>query len=77
MKSIAVKLPGGKGFNDLEIRPGTAAGDILAELDLEGYQLRRPGSDNPNDTFGLNENVYRQIDDGEKLEASTEAVVGN
>lgn len=74
-KNIAVKLPG-EGVNDLEIRPGTAAGDILAELNLEDYQLRRPGSEDPNDVFGLNENVYQQVDDGDKLEASMEAQVG-
>ncbi|MFB6075744.1 MAG: hypothetical protein ABEK17_01230 [Candidatus Aenigmatarchaeota archaeon] len=75
-KHIAIKLPGIKGIQDIDIKPGTAAGDILAELNLEDYQLRRPGSDDPNDTFGLNENVFKQVEDGEKLEASTEAVVG-
>lgn len=75
MKQIAVKPAGAEGVPiDITIKPGTTAGEILSQLNLEGYLL----STGPNSTqfFGEDEVVYPLVRDGDKIYATTEAVVG-
>lgn len=75
MKRIAIKVAGSEQAPiDVEIDPGTTAGEILGQLNLHGYLL----STGPNSTsfFGDTENVYARVQDGDKLFASTRAEVG-
>jgi hypothetical protein len=59
---------------DVEIAPGTSAGDIIRQLGLQGYLLSTgPTSDR---FFGDDENVYTAVSDGDKLFATTRAEVG-
>ena len=75
MKTIVVKVPAGEK-QELQIEPGTAAADILAHLGLEDYRLRRPGSEEPDDVFGPDENVYTEVQDGDVLQAVAKMPVG-
>ena len=73
MKRLSVVVAGTGQIRDLEIQPGTTAGDVLNQLNLEDYLL----SKGPNDPFFANgESVYDKVDDGEKIFASTRAEVG-
>jgi hypothetical protein len=73
MKKLAVVIAGTGNINDVEIRPGTTAGDVLAQLNLRDYLL----SKGPNDPFFANaESIYDKVNDGEKIFASTKAEVG-
>lgn len=75
MKKILIKRPAGES-EEIEIEPGTTASDILQHLDLEGYRLRRPGSEDADDYFAGDENVYSEVQDGDALKATTEMPVG-
>jgi len=60
-------------IRDVEIQPGTTAGDILHQLTLPDYLL----SKGPNEPFfAAAESVYDKVKDGEKIFASTKAEVG-
>lgn len=75
MKKISV-LVSGTGedeLTDLEIESGTTAEDVLATLGLGTYKLL-PEEDAP--PFGSTENIYGQVEEGEKLYAIPEADVG-
>ena len=75
MKRIAIKAAGSEQPPvDVELDPGTTAGEILRELGLQGYLL----STGPNSSnfFGDSENVYPKVNDGDKLFATTRAEVG-
>ena len=73
MKKLSVVIAGTGQIRDIEIKPGTSAGDILAQLSLKDYLL----SKGPNDPFfAAAETVYDKVNDGEKLFASTKADVG-
>jgi hypothetical protein len=73
MKRLSVVVAGTGQIRDLEIQPGTSAGDILAQLSLPDYLL----SKGPNDPFfAAAESVYDKVNDGEKIFASTKAEVG-
>jgi len=73
MKKLSVVVAGTGQIRDVEIQPGTTAGDILAQLSLPDYLL----SKGPNEPFFANaESVYDKVKDGEKIFASTKAEVG-
>ncbi|MEN6532644.1 MAG: hypothetical protein ABFD89_03220 [Bryobacteraceae bacterium] len=73
MKRVSVVIAGTGQIRDLEIQPGTSAGDILTQLSLRDYQLSR----GPNEPFLANaDSVYDKVNDGQKLYASTKAEVG-
>lgn len=73
MKRLSVVIAGTGQIRDLEIQPGTTAGDILRQLNLPDYLLSR-GPDTP--FFASAESVYDKVGDGEKVFASTKAEVG-
>lgn len=73
MKNVVVITAGTGNHTDLAIEPGTAAKDILDQLNLTGYVLSK---DSGQHVFGENENVYASIDDGEKLHAASKTDVG-
>ena len=73
MKHLSVVVAGTGQIRDVDIQPGTTAGDILNQLSLKDYLL----SKGPNDPFfAAAESVYDKINDGEKIFASTKAEVG-
>jgi hypothetical protein len=73
MKKLSVVVAGTGQIRDVQIEPGTTAGDILNELSLRDYLL----SKGPNEPFFANaESVYDKVTDGEKIFASTKAEVG-
>lgn len=73
MKHLSVVVAGTGQIRDVQIEPGTTAGDILNQLNLRDYLL----SKGPNDPFFANaETVYDKVKDGEKIFASTKAEVG-
>jgi hypothetical protein len=73
MKRLSVVVAGTGQIRDVEIQPGTTAGDILNQLSLRDYLL----SKGPNDPFfAAAESVFDKVNDGEKIFASTKAEVG-
>lgn len=73
MKRLSVVVAGTGRISDVEIQPGTTAGDVLDQLSLKDYLL----SKGPNDPFFANaESVFDKVQDGEKIFASTKAEVG-
>jgi hypothetical protein len=73
MKKLSVVVAGTGQIRDIQIQPGTTAGDVLNQLNLPDYLL----SKGPNDPFFANaDTVYDKVKDGEKLFASTKAEVG-
>ena len=73
MKKLAVVVAGTGQIRDVEIEPGTTAGDVLHQLNLPDYLL----SKGPNEPFfAAAESVYDKVKDGEKIFASTKAEVG-
>ena len=73
MKKLSVVVAGSGQIRDIEIQPGTTAGDVLHQLALPDYLL----SKGPNEPFfAAAESVYDKVKDGEKIFASTKAEVG-
>jgi hypothetical protein len=73
MKKICVSVVGSGQLHEVNIEPGTTAGDILRGLKLSDYLLSRSPSA---DFFANAESVYDKIPEGQKLFASTKATVG-
>jgi len=73
-KNIAIIVAGAQGqeIKDLAIKPGTTARDVLQTLGLDRYVI----SKGDGKVLGPRDNVYEQVEDGEKLYATTEAEVG-
>jgi hypothetical protein len=73
MKKLSVVVAGTGQIRDVDIQPGTTAGDVLHQLTLPDYLL----SKGPNDPFfAAAESIYDKVKDGEKVFASTKAEVG-
>jgi hypothetical protein len=73
MKKICVSVVGSGQLHEIDIEPGTTAGDILRGLNISDYLLSR----NPSADFFANaESVYDKVAEGQKLFASTKATVG-
>jgi hypothetical protein len=73
MKRLSIVVAGSGQIRDVEIQPGTTAGDVLNQLNLGEYLL----SKGPNDPFfAAAESLYDKVKDGEKIFASTKADVG-
>ena len=73
MRKLSVVVAGSGQIHDVEIQPGTTAGDILHQLNLSDYLLSK-GTNEP--FFAAAESVYDKVKDGEKIFASTKADVG-
>ena len=74
MKNIVVIIAGTGQAHDLTVQPGTTAGDILGQLSLNGYNLAK---DQGRHIFGETENIYPEVQDGEKLHAISKTDVGS
>jgi len=73
MKRLSVVVAGSGQIRDAEIQPGTTAGDVLRQFNLNDYLL----SKGPNEPFfAAAETIYDKVKDGEKVFASTKAEVG-
>lgn len=73
MKRLSVVIAGTGQIRDVEIQPGTTAGDVLNQLSIPDYLL----SKGPNDPFFANrETIFDKVEDGTKIFASTKADVG-
>lgn len=73
MKKLSVVIAGSGQIRDVEIQPGTTAGDVLNQLGLSDYLLSK-GPDDP--FFANRESIYDKVNDGAKIFASTKAEVG-
>lgn len=73
MKRLSVVVAGTGQIRDIEIQPGTTAGDILNQLHLRDYLLSKSAND---PFFASGESIYDKVNDGEKIFASTKAEVG-
>ena len=75
MKELAIKVAGTEDDPiDTTLYPGTTVGEILAQHNLQGYLLST-GPDSRR-FFGDDENLYPLVVDGDKLFATTKALVG-
>lgn len=73
MKRLSVVIAGSGQIRDVEIQPGTTAGDVLQQLSIPDYLL----SKGPNEPFfASREAIFDKVDDGSKIFASTKAEVG-
>ena len=70
--TIVVAASGEK--KDITIEPGTTAADILQQTDLQGYTLSKDGDSST--FFTPNQNIYEEVEDGQKIWASTKPDVG-
>jgi hypothetical protein len=73
MKKLSVVVAGTGQIQDVQIQPGTTAGDVLHQLNLQDYLLSK-GANDP--FFAAAESIYDKVADGEKIFASTKAEVG-
>jgi len=73
MKNAVIIVAGTGQHHDVQVEPGTTAGDVLSQVGLNGYVLSK---DNGAHVFGNTENIYPDIDDGEKLHAASKTDVG-
>jgi hypothetical protein len=62
-KAVSVVIVGSGQIQDVDIIPGSTARDILEKLNLTG-ELSVVGDPTP---FGPNDNVYKRVEDGDKL----------
>ena len=74
MKRLSIVVAGSGQFRDVEIQPGTTAGDVLNEINLQDYLLSK-GANSP--FFAAAESIYDKVENGEKIFASTKADVGD
>lgn len=76
MKSLAIVIsgaPADRNFREIEIQPGTTAGDVLRAVGLTGYLLSREGS---GQHYAAEEELYPVVESGMKLRATPQAEVG-
>ena len=69
MKNIRIAIAGaepGQDMKDVQIPPGTKARDVLAQLNLNGFQLNKPEGG----AFGFNDNLYDAVAEGQKVYAA-------
>lgn len=69
MKSITVAVAGTGGqkeFRDVALLPGTRPRDLLAKLNLNGFQLSKPDGG----MFGHADDLYGGVVDGQKIFAT-------
>jgi hypothetical protein len=73
MKNVCIKVIGAdREPIDRAIQPGQTAAEILNDCNLRGYLLSLP---NGTGFFAPDENVYKAVDDGSVLLATTPAEV--
>ncbi len=66
MKQIIISVAGTDGtreYKDVQILPGTKPRDVLAQLNLNGFQLIKAEGG----AFGFNDDLYQAVADGQKI----------
>lgn len=69
MKRVIVSVAGSEGkreYKDVQIMPGTKSRDVLAKLNLNGFQLSRPDGG----TYDFNDDLYQAVAEGQKVFAT-------
>ena len=69
MKNIIISVAGTDGkreFTDVQIFPGTKPRDVLAQLNLNGFQLSKPEGG----AFGFHDDLYPAVAEGQKVFAT-------
>lgn len=69
MKQIIISVAGTDGsreYKDIQLLPGTKPRDVLAQLNLNGFQLNKPEGG----AFGFNDDLYQAVADGQKIFAT-------
>lgn len=68
LKQIFISVAGNDRSldRDVQIMPGTKPRDVLAQLNLTGFQLMKPEGG----AFGFNDDLYQAVDAGQKVFAS-------
>lgn len=69
MKQVIISVAGTEGkreYKDIQLLPGTKPRDVLAQLNLQNFQLNKPEGG----AFGFNDDLYAAVADGQKLFAS-------
>lgn len=70
-KNITVTVAGSGELKKLTIPKGTRAKDILKQTGLKGYELFKDGQ-----KLKPGQDVYKEVQEGDELQASKAAVVG-
>lgn len=76
MKNCIVVISGappGDNVKEIELQPGSTAQDALRAMGLDSYVLSREGSGH---AFAAEEDLFAQVEDGQKLRATPVAEVG-
>lgn len=76
MKTVSVIISGQGEDNirEVDLSPGSTAGDVLRALNLpESYLVSREGTAQP---FALEEEIYAAVPEGAKLRCVPQATVG-
>lgn len=74
MKQVVIVIAGSGRSHDVTIEPGTTPEDIFRDLGIgEDFVLSK---DNGAHIFGISENIYPEVADGEKLHAASRTDVG-
>jgi hypothetical protein len=66
MKAVTIAVAGSGGqreFKDVSLLPGTRPRDVLAKLNLNGFQLSKPEGG----AFGHGDDLYNAVSDGQKV----------
>jgi hypothetical protein len=69
MKKIIIAVAGTEGrreYKDVQLLPGTKPRDVLSQLQLSGFALSKPEGG----LYGLNEDLYTAVADGQKVYAT-------
>jgi hypothetical protein len=69
MKSVTIAVAGTNGeqeYKDVTLLPGTSPRDVLAKLNLRGFQLMRPEGG----AFAHGDDLYASVADNQKVYAS-------
>jgi hypothetical protein len=69
MKNIIIAVAGTDGkreYTDVQILPGTKPRDVLAKLNLNGFQLSRPDGG----AYGFNDDLFQSVAEGQKVFAT-------
>lgn len=69
MKNVTIAVAGSGGrkeFQDVSLMPGSRPRDVLAQLNLTGYQLTKPEGG----AFGFGDDLYSAVADGQKIYAT-------
>ncbi|MEJ7623712.1 MAG: hypothetical protein WKF34_06945 [Pyrinomonadaceae bacterium] len=69
MRQIIISVAGTDGsheYKEVQILPATKPRDVLAQLNLNGFQLNKPEGG----AFGFNDDLYQAVVDGQKIFAT-------